>query len=92
MSNPLFHRGYFQGTVSLITGGANGIGRACAARFVRAGGKAVILDLPDTPGHQVAAELGPDCIFFPGDVKAHFRLVIFTFIPSDIFIFFVKCE
>lgn len=37
----------FEGKVAAITGGASGIGRACAERFVREGGSVVIGDIND---------------------------------------------
>jgi NAD(P)-dependent dehydrogenase (short-subunit alcohol dehydrogenase family) len=46
------------GAAALVTGGASGLGRATAARLVRAGADVVIVDLPSSPGVAVAAELG----------------------------------
>ncbi|HEX6144271.1 MAG TPA: SDR family NAD(P)-dependent oxidoreductase, partial [Geminicoccaceae bacterium] len=42
------------GKVGIITGGARGIGRATALRFLREGGRAVVLDLEDADGPVVA--------------------------------------
>ncbi|MBU0588911.1 MAG: SDR family oxidoreductase [Gammaproteobacteria bacterium] len=44
--------------VCIVTGGAQGIGEACARRFAREGAQVVIVDLADAPGQALAAELG----------------------------------
>lgn len=55
--------------VSIVTGGASGLGRATAERFVKLGAKVSILDLPESDGYDVATELGKEnCIFCPCDV------------------------
>jgi NAD(P)-dependent dehydrogenase (short-subunit alcohol dehydrogenase family) len=46
------------GRVCLVTGGAQGIGEACARRFAREGAKTVIADVDDRRGQALAAELG----------------------------------
>jgi NAD(P)-dependent dehydrogenase (short-subunit alcohol dehydrogenase family) len=46
------------GRVCIVTGGAQGIGEACARRFAREGAKAVIADLDDARGQALASELG----------------------------------
>lgn len=47
-----------EGRVCIVTGGAQGIGEACARRFVAEGSKVVIADLDDVRGQPLAAELG----------------------------------
>ena len=55
--------------VTLVTGGASGLGRGTVERFVKHGGKVVIGDLPNSPGQEVAKELGDSVIFAPMDVS-----------------------
>lgn len=47
-----------QGRVCIVTGGAQGIGEACARRFAGEGAVAVIADVDDTRGAALASELG----------------------------------
>lgn len=54
--------------MSLITGGASGLGKATAERFVQQGGRVVICDLPTSSGEEVAKTIGNNCIFAPTDV------------------------
>ena len=44
--------------VCIVTGGAQGIGEACARRFAREGARVVIADLSDDRGQALASELG----------------------------------
>jgi NAD(P)-dependent dehydrogenase (short-subunit alcohol dehydrogenase family) len=55
-------------TVALVSGGASGLGLATARALVAKGGRVVILDLPGSPGKQVAEDLGDQAAFVPGDV------------------------
>jgi NAD(P)-dependent dehydrogenase (short-subunit alcohol dehydrogenase family) len=57
-------------SVALVTGGASGLGEATVRTFVAAGGKAVILDRPGSPGEDVARSLGAAAAFAPGDVTS----------------------
>ena len=56
------------GITALVTGGAAGLGRASAERLLKLGAKVVILDLPGSPGEEVARELGPSARFAAADV------------------------
>ncbi|WP_336713829.1 SDR family NAD(P)-dependent oxidoreductase [Arthrobacter sp. USHLN218] len=54
------------GASVVVTGGASGLGAATVRRLTGEGAKVVILDLPSSPGAQVAADLG--ATFVPADV------------------------
>ncbi|TQM11393.1 3-hydroxyacyl-CoA dehydrogenase [Pseudonocardia kunmingensis] len=56
------------GSVALVTGGASGLGLATTETLLDAGADVVILDLPSSPGEQVADKLGKRVRFAPGDV------------------------
>lgn len=58
------------GSVALVTGGASGLGKATAQSLAAAGATVVICDLPDSPGTQVAEELGGKSTFVPTDVTS----------------------
>jgi NAD(P)-dependent dehydrogenase (short-subunit alcohol dehydrogenase family) len=47
-----------QGRVAVVTGGAQGIGEACARRLAQEGCRLVITDVADAAGEKLAAELG----------------------------------
>ena len=48
----------FDGKVTIVTGGASGIGAACARNFARRGAKVAVADLNSDGAQQVAAEIG----------------------------------
>jgi NAD(P)-dependent dehydrogenase (short-subunit alcohol dehydrogenase family) len=47
-----------QGKVAIVTGGASGIGAACAATLAREGAKVIVTDLDEPRGQAVIAEIG----------------------------------
>jgi NAD(P)-dependent dehydrogenase (short-subunit alcohol dehydrogenase family) len=55
--------------VVLVTGGASGLGLATVRALIGTGATAVILDLPSSPGAEVAAGLGDRVRFLPADVR-----------------------
>jgi 3alpha(or 20beta)-hydroxysteroid dehydrogenase len=54
--------------VAIITGASGGIGAAAARLFVAEGARVVIADISDTPGDQLARELGERAVFQRLDV------------------------
>jgi NAD(P)-dependent dehydrogenase (short-subunit alcohol dehydrogenase family) len=57
-----------EGGSALVTGGASGLGLATATALIARGVPVVILDLPSSPGAEIAAGLGDLATFAPGDV------------------------
>jgi NAD(P)-dependent dehydrogenase (short-subunit alcohol dehydrogenase family) len=55
---------------AVVTGGASGLGRATAERFVAAGGRVALLDRPASAGAEVAKSMGGAVVFTPGDVTS----------------------
>lgn len=53
----------------IITGGAKGIGEACARVFVRDGYVATVLDIDEEAGNVLQSELGSKCKFITCDVS-----------------------
>jgi NAD(P)-dependent dehydrogenase (short-subunit alcohol dehydrogenase family) len=56
-------------SVALVTGGASGLGLATVEALLDAGAKVVILDLPGSPGADVASRLGDSVRFAAADVR-----------------------
>jgi NAD(P)-dependent dehydrogenase (short-subunit alcohol dehydrogenase family) len=71
MSNDV-HFG-LQGRVAIVTGGAQGIGAACARRLARDGAAVALWDLADAAGHALVGELvaaGQRAIYLHCDVSS----------------------
>lgn len=59
----------FQGRVTVVTGGARGIGAAVAERVVGEGGAVVLVDLDGAVAQKAAAEMAGDIIAVEADVS-----------------------
>ncbi|WP_170433093.1 3-hydroxyacyl-CoA dehydrogenase [Ruegeria arenilitoris] len=57
-------------TTAIVTGGASGLGEACARRIVENGGRVGILDLNHAGGEALAEELGKAAVFVPTNVTS----------------------
>jgi 3-hydroxyacyl-CoA dehydrogenase/3-hydroxy-2-methylbutyryl-CoA dehydrogenase len=57
-----------RGARALITGGGSGLGEGTARRLAAAGAKVAVLDLPQSKGEEVAAQLGDGCLFVAADI------------------------
>jgi len=81
----------FTGKVAVVTGGANGIGRAVCRGFVRLGARVVIVDRDAQAGAELALELGKPAIFRAadvtkaGDVQAYVKAALDAFGRIDCF-------
>ncbi|HLN08053.1 MAG TPA: glucose 1-dehydrogenase [Xanthobacteraceae bacterium] len=63
--------GQVQGRIAIVTGGASGIGAACAETLAREGAKVVVTDIDHQRGKDLAATIsaaGGEAIFLPQDV------------------------
>lgn len=56
------------GAVGIVTGGGGGLGAGAAEMLVAQGGSVVILDLPQSPGAELAQKLGDAAMFAPTDI------------------------
>ena len=57
------------GDVALVTGGASGLGAATVRALTAAGAQALIVDLPGSPGAELATGLGDGVRFAAADVR-----------------------
>lgn len=60
--------GELSGKVIVLTGGADGIGRECAAAYVREGAAVAVVDRNGEKAAQAVSELGLDCLAVQADV------------------------
>ena len=83
----------FEGKVAIVTGGASGIGAACALTLAGGGAKLVVADLNDELGNSVVSEItanGGDAIYThtdvgqPADIEAMVDAAIQSFGRLDI--------
>jgi NAD(P)-dependent dehydrogenase (short-subunit alcohol dehydrogenase family) len=61
--------GELAGKVAVITGGANGIGRALVELFAEIGARVVVADIDDGAGNELADRLGDVAVFQDTDVS-----------------------
>jgi 3-hydroxyacyl-CoA dehydrogenase / 3-hydroxy-2-methylbutyryl-CoA dehydrogenase len=61
--------------VVMITGGGSGLGAASGNEFARSGGRIAIVDLPSSPGAEVARTLGTQALFAPADVTSEAQVI-----------------
>ncbi|UII20886.1 3-oxoacyl-ACP reductase FabG [Fulvivirga ligni] len=59
-----------KGKIAIITGGASGIGRATAEKFIKEGAQVAIWDITEDIGKQTAAELGHGTRFYKVDTAS----------------------
>ena len=59
-----------KGLVTVITGGASGLGLATAKRLVGQGATAMLLDLSNSGGEAQAKKLGESCVFAYANVTS----------------------
>lgn len=59
----------FTGKVAIVTGSAEGIGKAIATKLAQDGAIVIVSDVQIDKGRQTSQELGKNCIFVPCDIS-----------------------
>ncbi len=59
----------FKDKVVVVTGSAQGIGKAIAAAFAQSGASVIVSDVQSDKGKATASEIGDSCIFVPCDIS-----------------------
>ncbi len=87
--------GRLEGKVAVVTGGGNGIGRACVERFAEEGANVLVADVLDEPGAEsvaLAEKHGVKALFThldaasPADNEAMVRTAVDTFGGVDVLV------
>jgi NAD(P)-dependent dehydrogenase (short-subunit alcohol dehydrogenase family) len=85
--------GKLDGRITVITGGAGGIGLAAAARFADEGSKVLLVDLDEAPLRQAVTTLGAERASFvradvtrPEDVERYVRAAVERYGGIDVFL------
>jgi NAD(P)-dependent dehydrogenase (short-subunit alcohol dehydrogenase family) len=73
------------GSTALISGGASGLGAACARRFVAGGANVVILDRDAERGEALASELGSGVRFAQADVTSEAEVARAVLLATETF-------
>lgn len=63
-----------QNIVTLVTGGASGLGLGTVNRFAKKGAKVIMTDLPSSNGVEVAKVIGHDVRYIPADIRSEIDL------------------
>lgn len=77
----MFAEPWFEGKVALVTGGADGIGRAAALLFAQRAARVVVTDVDVAKGQRVVEEIrdtGGTAMFAPGDVTDKAQVAAFV--------------
>lgn len=74
-----------QGKVAVITGAADGMGKAAAEKFVQNGARVVVFDIQKDKGSAVASTLGESAAFIEGDVRDEQAFVRAVALATDKF-------